>query len=570
MQHACAVERAIGKRQFCCAALAELDEVRESGSAGERGGDLHVLQGQVQTGRFDSMLTSQLTSSTAQLAAHVEHAQSWPEAQLVHQFHRGRPATDVELVDRCQLIVIQVLRVRTDRGQHVKNLLFQSPTRIVLRDGLLVHPTSGAHDALRSHPDPAHRCSIALETTPCAGHNQFTGMRATPPTRHRHRRLHNGGEHGRVDGERSVVEERAMPKRLVVCCDGTWNTPDQLGGGRPAPTNVTRVALSVTPKDFAGRDQRIFYHRGVGTNRGERIRGGVFGFGLSRNVRDTYRFLVQAFEPGDELFFFGFSRGAFTARSTVGFVRNCGILRRARRPGQRGVCALSQPKQPHPTAQRRGAAVQALVLLRDAHPLHRRLGHRGRPRHSAQWATSGQSAQPPMAVSRHGPEHDRRRAFQALAIDEKRRPFRPTIWKQQANAVGQRLEQVWFAGVHSDVGGGYPDPALAEIALRWMVDRASACGLVFEADAFAPLPPGADEALRHTGRYVVPDALGQLHESRTGCYRLLPPLARSLGVTDHRHEYVASSAIERHRRMPAYAPPGLVTYLDRAHQVTQV
>lgn len=396
-------------------------------------------------------------------------------------------------------------------------------------------------------------------------------MRATPPTRHRHRRLHNGGEHGRVDGERSVVEERAMPKRLVVCCDGTWNTPDQLGGGRPAPTNVTRVALSVTPKDFAGRDQRIFYHRGVGTNRGERIRGGVFGFGLSRNVRDTYRFLVQAFEPGDELFFFGFSRGAFTARSTVGFVRNCGILRREHAGRVNEAYALYRSRSSR--TQPRSVEAQ---LFRRSYSYETRIHFIG------VWDTVGALGIPLNGLrlvnllNRRWQFHDTDlsttvdAAFQALAIDEKRRPFRPTIWKQQANAVGQRLEQVWFAGVHSDVGGGYPDPALAEIALRWMVDRASACGLVFEADAFAPLPPGADEALRHTGRYVVPDALGQLHESRTGCYRLLPPLARSLGVTDHRHEYVASSAIERHRRMPAYAPPGLVTYLDRAHQVTQV
>ena len=362
-----------------------------------------------------------------------------------------------------------------------------------------------------------------------------------------------------------------MPKRLVVCCDGTWNTPDQLRGGRPAPTNVTKVALSVAPKDFAGRDQRTFYHRGVGTDRWERVRGGAFGFGLSRNVRDTYRFLVQAFEPGDELFFFGFSRGAFTARSTAGFVRNCGILRREHAGRVNEAYALYRNRRNR--TQPRSVEAQ---LFRRSYSYETRI------RFIGVWDTVGALGIPLNGLrlvnllNRRWQFHDTDlsttvdAAFQALAIDEKRRPFRPTIWKQQANAVGQRLEQVWFAGVHSDVGGGYPDPALAEIALRWMVDRASACGLVFKADAFAPLPPSEDETLRHTGRYVVPDALGQLHESRTGFYRLLPPLVRSLGVTDHRHEYVASSAIERRRRMPAYAPPGLVTYLDRAHQVTQV
>jgi uncharacterized protein (DUF2235 family) len=113
-----------------------------------------------------------------------------------------------------------------------------------------------------------------------------------------------------------------MSKRLVVCCDGTWNFPD-----RQCLTNVTKVALAIATVDSKGTEQRTFYHRGIGSNRRERIRGGAFGFGLSRDVCDTYRFLVQNYEPGDELFFFGFSRGAFTARSTVGLVRNAGILR---------------------------------------------------------------------------------------------------------------------------------------------------------------------------------------------------------------------------------------------------
>lgn len=93
-----------------------------------------------------------------------------------------------------------------------------------------------------------------------------------------------------------------MSKRVAVCCDGTWNTPDQLSGGTSTPTNVTKLALAIAPSDPTGREQRIFYHRGVGTSRFERIRGGAFGFGLARNVRDTYRFLVENYDPGDELF----------------------------------------------------------------------------------------------------------------------------------------------------------------------------------------------------------------------------------------------------------------------------
>ena len=111
-------------------------------------------------------------------------------------------------------------------------------------------------------------------------------------------------------------------KRIVVCCDGTWNRPDA-----ESPTNVAKMALAVADAD-GETPQLVLYHRGVGTGRFDRVRGGAFGWGLSRNVRDCYRFVVEHFEPGDELFFFGFSRGAYTARSTVGLIRNAGILLR--------------------------------------------------------------------------------------------------------------------------------------------------------------------------------------------------------------------------------------------------
>src|SRR5262249_26159885 len=113
-----------------------------------------------------------------------------------------------------------------------------------------------------------------------------------------------------------------MSKKIVICCDGTWNTRDQ-----KSPTNVVRIHDAVLPTDADGRAQVAFYHQGVGTNGWDRLIGGAFGFGLSRCVRDAYRFVVEHFEPGDELYFFGFSRGAYTARSAVGFIHNCGILR---------------------------------------------------------------------------------------------------------------------------------------------------------------------------------------------------------------------------------------------------
>jgi len=161
-------------------------------------------------------------------------------------------------------------------------------------------------------------------------------------------------------------------------------------------------------------------------------------------------------------------------------------------------------------------------------------------------------------------------AFQALAIDEKRPPFEPAIWRQQPDAVGQRLEQVWFAGVHCDVGGGYPDSTLADIALRWMVDRARQCGLEFEQNVFTAAAPGEGTGAGSTGVPFQPDALGELHESRRGFYQLLPAHVRELGRKDPAHEHVASTAVERREKDSTYAPPGLLAYLQGPHDVTDV
>ena len=116
-------------------------------------------------------------------------------------------------------------------------------------------------------------------------------------------------------------------------------------------------------------------------------------------------------------------------------------------------------------------------------------------------------------------------AFQALAIDEKRGPFKPALWQQQEDAGDQRLEQVWFAGDHCDVGGGHRDAALADIALLWMADRARSCGLTFRPDGF----PSAHSAGVSDDRPVVgPDAMGELHNSRTGFSACCP---RSRGAS---------------------------------------
>ncbi len=115
---------------------------------------------------------------------------------------------------------------------------------------------------------------------------------------------------------------KARNKRIVVLCDGTWNDP-----GDETPTNVLRMARAIKPVSSQGEKQVVFYDWGVGSYY-EKLRGGAAGLGIMKNIQDGYRFIVQNYEPGDEIWLFGFSRGAYTVRCISGMLNKCGILKR--------------------------------------------------------------------------------------------------------------------------------------------------------------------------------------------------------------------------------------------------
>jgi hypothetical protein len=364
-----------------------------------------------------------------------------------------------------------------------------------------------------------------------------------------------------------------MTKRLVVCCDGTWNFADQ-----PSKTNVAKVALSVRRGSAAGKEQRVYYNSGVGTHRRERLRGGAFGVGLSRNVVDAYRFLVETYEPDDELFLFGFSRGAFTARSLAGLVRNSGVLRRDHADRIPEAWTLYRDRIERPN----GAAA---TLFRRSYAYETEIGFVG------VWDTVGALGIPvpdaPLlrpAANRfnhrwsfHNTDLSRwiKAAFHALALDEQRSAFRPALWHQQPGsaAQGQELKQVWFAGVHSDVGGGYKETGLSDIALLWMVDQARRHGLEFDADALSAEGPRVMKPEECVDFRVRPDAGCALHVSRTGMYRLARPLHRPLleAVNDDGepdgNEFLAVPAKERYDRNTDYRPPALESCLGRRQRI---
>ncbi|MET9406239.1 DUF2235 domain-containing protein [Streptomyces sp. NPDC002935] len=364
-----------------------------------------------------------------------------------------------------------------------------------------------------------------------------------------------------------------MAKRLIICCDGTWNFADQ-----PSKTNVAKVALSVRPGSVAGKEQHVYYHSGVGAMRRERLRGGAFGFGLSRNVVDAYRFLVETYEPDDELFLFGFSRGAFTARSLAGLVRNCGIVRRDHADRIREAWALyrdriEQPSGAAATLFRRSYARETEIHFIGVWDT---VGALGVPVPDAPWLQ-------PAANwfnhrwAFHNTDLSRwvKGAFHALAIDEQRSVFRPTLWHQQPGALerGQELKQVWFAGVHCDAGGGYMETGLSDIPLLWMVDQARRFGLEFDADALSEAGPSEMKPDESIDFRIRPDSSGDLHSSRTGLFRLAKPLHRPLGEAANDkseldgNEFLAVPAKERYDRNPGYRPPELVRYLAGQERV---
>src|SRR3954447_13255980 len=348
-------------------------------------------------------------------------------------------------------------------------------------------------------------------------------------------------------------------KRLVVCCDGTWNRPDQTKQGVAAPTNVAKISLALAEEDDAGNPQMLHYEAGVGMRRGERLVGGGFGIGLSRNVPDCYRFLVESYEPGDKLYCFGFSRGAYTARSTVGLVRNAGILRPEHRHRIKQAYALYR----NPTRDSEPSGIASELFRRSYSHAEIYVDFVG------VWDTVGALGIPidgfrPPLLSRLWTFHDTTlsryvlNAYHAMAIDERRKPFKPTLWVEKRNGAKQApeagkeqtIEQLWFAGVHSDVGGGYSASGLSDIALMWMVEKARGCGLVFESDQLAPAP----------------DPDGSPHDSLSWFYRRLGPYDRRLtGASADEvvvNPWLAASAKTRYSDTPAYRPPGLGDWID--------
>ena len=346
--------------------------------------------------------------------------------------------------------------------------------------------------------------------------------------------------------------EQVVAKNIVICCDGTGN---EIG------TTISNVLKLFRVLEKSDR-QRVYYNPGVGTighqNAWERLRqkaravfGLATGFGLDQDVLSAYRFLSQNFEKGDKVWLFGFSRGAYTVRVLAGFLHVIGLLR----PDQSNLAgyALSAYMRSSGKTARASSGShtnepgamasedEAGSPLAEAWHFGRVSGARAvRIEFVGVWDTVASVIVPrndrllpdlqTLRFTRTNPSV--RRFRQAIAIDERRRMFRLNRWVDPQpyrpnpfdpdSAVDQDIQQVWFAGVHADIGGGYPEAesGLSKFPLQWMIEEAHTHGLHMNRAMIRHLVHGVPRS-GSNHRYVPESASAQKHESMNMVWQIL-------------------------------------------------
>jgi uncharacterized protein (DUF2235 family) len=303
-------------------------------------------------------------------------------------------------------------------------------------------------------------------------------------------------------------------KNIVVFCDGTWNREDQKGADhKVCQTNVAKLFEATCPFDAEGNPQVLHYLRGVGTRRRERVTGGGFGLGISDNIKEAYKFICSNYQPGDKIYLFGFSRGAYTARSIAGFIHNLGILKREKFSllNEAYEHYRDSSDEWHPSSYedpdnpKKGAASRAFrrenCWVREENGVFVNDTDYKKIRFVGVWDTVGALGAPYGVIlawiinkifktgfhdTKLSPSIES--ASHALAVDERRWPFRPTLWelsdvhKEDKEECEKNFQERWFPGVHSNVGGGYTDSSLSDLALLWMAERAREQGLGIDFD----------------------------------------------------------------------------------------
>lgn len=314
------------------------------------------------------------------------------------------------------------------------------------------------------------------------------------------------------------------PRNIVVCCDGTANE------FKKDRTNVIKLFQALVKEPDL---QACYYHPGVGTMAAPgfitktgaliaEIAGLAFGYGLSDDICDAYTFVSRNFEPGDRLYLFGFSRGAYTVRALASLLHMYGLMvkdnDRLVLYAVRMMWAIRRLTRKGKPGEARNQLIKKYFDL--AEQFKATFSRECKPYFVGVWDTVSSvgwlshplslpftANNPDIAFGRH-----------AVAIDERRAFFRSNLWrpdKDPAKAGPKDLKQVWFPGVHCDVGGGYPEEqsALSKIPLQWMIDEARQAGLLLEEEKVARVLG------KHGQGYREPSADGMIHESLKGAWK---------------------------------------------------
>lgn len=311
-----------------------------------------------------------------------------------------------------------------------------------------------------------------------------------------------------------------MLRNIVVCCDGTAN---QFAVDR---TNVVKLFYTLEHGTAA---QMTYYHPGVGTmeavgavtkvgRKVTKLLGLATGYGLETDIRDAYIFLMRTFEPGDRVYLFGFSRGAYTVRAVAALLHMYGLIRPGNEPqvpyAIRLMMAITKLREQGNEKQKLDEYFQLAQDFKDHFSITTCVPH-----FVGIWDTVSSvgwienplrlpyTDNPPnIAIGRH-----------AIAIDERRAFFRTNLWHPKPGGGPADVKQVWFAGVHCDVGGGYPEQqsGLSKLALEWMLREATANGLLVSQGR-------VDRMLGLAGSppLAKPDPDGKMHKSLKGAWHL--------------------------------------------------
>ncbi len=369
-------------------------------------------------------------------------------------------------------------------------------------------------------------------------------------------------------------------KRIVICLDGTWQNPYQVkqrddGTSVLKPSNVLKLARAVPAVDPTDRLPQItYYDSGIGAlvkypgrpnallSLADRVLGGGWGAGFESNVEEAFRFLAHNHRAGDQVFVFGFSRGAAQARALTHFLDWLGGVPaksdayfgplfflhyvRTRGAGRSDEVTTADGRRPD------RPLVPVTVELLGVWDTVMALGSRFHA--TRQTSTAGRVffvADTPAACVRN--------ARQALAIDEERYDFRPEVWRRADG--DQSLEQRWFAGSHSNIGGGYVHDGLANIPFRWLLNEAEACGLAVDRDFVKPYNPYPQARLyRSTGRLYQTLEFVRLRSGKGK--RPITGHPETAGMNlDRSVIHRIRSAPEEHPQLDRYRPKNVIEFL---------